>query len=234
MSALKFKHFNAEDRQSKNVVFGWLTPLCAAQNPDGFCIENDFVIYTWILSANRKFPLPGNLDYCQGLHYFSRMLSLIVYIALIAGVNWAFAITPPMELPNGDLWSPVALIVGFVFVVRDFAQRRIGHNILWAMLAGCAISWWMASPALAIASALAFALGELADWAMFTFTKRPFSQRILISSLLGAPLDSLVFLTIIDLATPLGVAAMSLSKLFGALLVFYLVRRREQLAPEAA
>ena len=45
MSALKFKHFNAEDRQSKNVVFGWLTPLCAAQNPDGFCIENDFVLY---------------------------------------------------------------------------------------------------------------------------------------------------------------------------------------------
>ena len=45
-----------------------------------------------------------------------------------------------------------------------------------------------------MASAAAFAVGELGDWAVYTFTRRPFSQRILISSLIGAPLDSIVFL----------------------------------------
>lgn len=157
------------------------------------------------------------------------MFSVIVYIALIAGVNWAFAIVPPLVLPGGDLWSPVALLVGFVFVVRDFAQRKVGHHILWAMLAGIIISWWMATPQLALASALAFAVGELSDWALFTFTRKPFSERILISSLLGAPLDSLVFLAFIGIASAASVTVMSISKLAGAFLVFLLVRRRERL-----
>lgn len=162
------------------------------------------------------------------------MLTVLLYVALIAGVNWAFAIIPPLELPGGDLWSPVALIVGFVFVVRDFAQRRVGHNILWAMLAGIVISWWMASPQLALASAAAFAVGELADWALYTFTKKPFSQRVLISSCLGAPLDSLVFLTLIGIASPVSVGVMSFSKLLGSIVVFVLVRRREKLLALAA
>ena len=156
------------------------------------------------------------------------MPTLFTYIALIIGVNWLFVVTPLLELPNGELWSPASLIVGFVFVVRDFAQRRVGHHILWAMLAGCAVSWWMASPELAIASAAAFAVGELGDWALFTFTRKPFSQRILLSSLLGAPLDSLVFLMLIGIASAEGIVAMSLSKLAGAFVVFFLVRRRER------
>lgn len=155
------------------------------------------------------------------------MFTLVTYIALIAGVNWLFDITPLVHLPGGDVWSPAALVVGFVFVVRDFAQRRVGHHILWAMLAGCAISWYMASPQLALASALGFAIGELGDWAIYTFTGRPFSQRILLSSAIGAPIDSLVFLTCIGIASPTSVGVMSLSKILGAVIVFMLVRRRE-------
>lgn len=161
-------------------------------------------------------------------HSLRTMFSLFTYIALIVGVNYAFAVTPLVQLPNGDLWPPASLIVGFVFVVRDFAQRRVGHHILWAMLAGCVVSWYMATPQLAVASAVAFAVGELGDWALFTFTRKPFSQRILISSLLGAPLDSLVFLLFLGLATPWSIGIMSLSKLAGSFLVFFLVRRRER------
>ena len=161
-------------------------------------------------------------------HSLRTMFSLFTYIALIVGVNYAFAVTPLVQLPNGDLWPPASLIVGFVFVVRDFAQRRVGHHILWAMLAGCVVSWYMATPQLAVASAVAFAVGELGDWALFTFTHKPFSQRILISSLLGAPLDSLVYLLFLGLATPWSIGIMSLSKLAGSFLVFFLVRRRER------
>lgn len=157
------------------------------------------------------------------------MIHLFIYMLLIVGINLAFASTPLIPLPNGDMWPPLSLVVGFTFVVRDYAQKRVGHHILWAMLAGCAVSWFLASPELAIASAAAFAVGELADWAIFTFTKRPFSQRILLSSLLGTPLDSLVFLTLIGLATPLGLVTMTLSKLLGAFIVYSLVRRREHI-----
>ena len=156
------------------------------------------------------------------------MFTVFVYIALIAGVNWLFDVTPLVHLPGGEVWSPAALVVGFVFVVRDFAQRKIGHYILLAMLAGIAISWYMASPQLAFASAVAFALGESADWALYTWTKKPFSQRILLSSLLGAPLDSIVFLFLIGIPSLAGAVIMSLSKLAGAFIVFLLVRRKER------
>lgn len=168
--------------------------------------------------------------YARGLT-LPAMIHLLTYIALIVGVNIAFAHTPLIPLPNGDMWPPLSLIVGFTFVVRDYAQKRVGHNILWAMLAGCGISWFLASPQLALASAAAFGIGELADWAIFTFTKRPFSQRIIFSSLIGAPLDSLAFLTFIGLATPVGLATMTASKLLGAFIVYFLVRRRELLVP---
>lgn len=156
------------------------------------------------------------------------MFTVLVYIGLIAGVNWLFDVTPLVRLPGGEVWSPAALVVGFVFVVRDFAQRQVGHYILLAMLAGIAISWLMASPQLALASAVAFAVGETADWALYSWTKKPFSQRILLSSLLGAPLDSLVFLFLIGIPSLAGVAVMSLSKLAGAMAVFLLVRMRER------
>lgn len=156
------------------------------------------------------------------------MLTVITYIASIIGVNWLFDVTPVLTLPDGGSWSPASLIVGFVFVVRDFAQRRVGHNILWAMLTGIVISWWMADPAVAIASAAAFAIGELADWALYTFTQKPLSQRILLSSAIGAPLDSYVFLYLLGIASAGGILIMSLSKMVGALVVFWLVRKREQ------
>jgi uncharacterized PurR-regulated membrane protein YhhQ (DUF165 family) len=172
------------------------------------------------------------LDERAGSAYSPHMLSLVTYILLIIGINYAFAVSPLIELPSGDMWPPISLLVGFIFVVRDFAQRRVGHHILWAMLIGCVASWYMASPQLAMASAAAFAVGELGDWALYTFTRRPFSQRILLSSLVAAPLDSVIFLSIVGLASFWSVLTMSLSKLVGALLVFWLVRRREILMAE--
>ncbi|MBL6957384.1 MAG: VUT family protein [Rhodospirillales bacterium] len=154
----------------------------------------------------------------------------LLYIALIVAVNYAFTVVPLVELPDGTKWPPVSLLVGFVFVARDFAQREIGHRVLLAMLVGVGISYFMANPFVAAASAAAFLVSELADWAVYTFTKRPFSERVLYSSVLGAPIDSAVFLGGIGILTPVGVIAMTASKLLGALIVWWMVRRREQAA----
>jgi len=153
-----------------------------------------------------------------------------LYIALIVAVNYAFTVVPLVELPGGTMWPPVSLLVGFVFVARDFAQREIGHKVLLAMLAGVAISYVMANPFVATASAMAFLISELVDWAVYSLTRRPLSERVLYSSVLGAPVDSTVFLSGIGLLSPLGVVAMTASKLLGALAVFWLIRRRETAA----
>lgn len=154
------------------------------------------------------------------------MLYCLLYISLIVAVNVAFAHVPLITLPGGEQWPPVSLLVGFVFVVRDYAQRHVGHRILWAMLVGCVISWFMASPGLALASAAAFAVGETVDWVIFTITKRPFAQRILLSSAVATPLDSLVFLSLVGLFTPFTFISMTLSKMASAVLVYCIIRRR--------
>ncbi len=156
-----------------------------------------------------------------------RYFNTALYIALIVLVNWAFIEVPPMQLPGGILWPPVTLIVGVVFVVRDFAQRDIGHHVLGAMGIGVILSYFMAGPEVAIASASAFLISELADWAVYSFTRRPLSQRVLWSSIISTPIDSFVFLMMIGYFSISAAAAMTASKLLGALIVWWLIRRRE-------
>lgn len=151
----------------------------------------------------------------------------LLYVLFVVLVNYAFDVVPPLTLPGGEVWPPVALVVGFVFVVRDYAQREIGHLILPAMFLGGAISWLMASPTVALASVCAFLTSELVDWAIYTFTGRPFSQRILLSSALSTPIDSIVFLSMIGLFSFSSAVLMTVSKMVGAVVVFYLARRRE-------
>lgn len=154
----------------------------------------------------------------------------ILYICSVVLVNYAFDVVPLLPLPGGDLWSPVSLVVGFTFVIRDYAQKEIGHMVLPAMLVGGLISWVMASPAVALASMCAFMAGELLDWAVYTFTRRPFSQRVLLSSAIGTPVDSAIFLAMVGLFSLSSVLMMTASKMVGAVAVFYLARRRETLA----
>ncbi len=156
-----------------------------------------------------------------------RLRYTAVYVGLIVLVNWAFAHVPLVALPGGEKWPPVSLLVGFVFVVRDFAQREIGHRVIFAMLLAGALSYGMASPAVALASVAAFLVSEFADWAVYSFTGRRFSERVLLSSAIATPLDSVVFLHLIGHLSLVGVIAMTVSKMAGALLVWRLVRRRE-------
>ena len=150
-----------------------------------------------------------------------------LYIALIVAVNYGFSVVPLVDLPGGEKWPPMALLVGFVFVVRDFAQREIGHSVILAMLAAAAISYFMADPFVAIASLSAFLVSEFCDWAVYSFSKKPFRQRVLISSALGTPIDSLIFLSMIGIASVQGVIVMTLSKMLGALIVWYLIKGRD-------
>lgn len=149
----------------------------------------------------------------------------IAYILGITAVNVGFEHVPLIPL-GGVMWPPMSLAVGFVFVLRDLAQREIGHGVLLAMLAGAALSWWMASPYVAVASATAFLISELADWAVYTWTRRPLHERILWSSALGTPVDSAVFLLLIGHFSWLAVVLMVASKMVGALVVAEGLRRR--------
>lgn len=154
----------------------------------------------------------------------------ITYILTIVLVNYGFSVVPLIPLPTGDMFPPLSLVVGLIFVCRDFAQREVGHYVLGAMLVAGVLSWFMANPYIAVASVSAFAISELTDWAVYSFTRKPFPQRVLLSSAIGTPVDSAVFLAMIGAFSVTGVVVMTLSKMLGALLVFLFIRRRMEFA----
>lgn len=147
------------------------------------------------------------------------------YILSIVVVNWLFIALPIIETPLG-VWPPASLIVGFVLILRDLAQRQVGHYVLLAMLTAGAITYVMVDPAVAVASVAAFLVSETADWIVYTVTKRPLRDRILASSAVSAPLDSAVFLGMIGILSPASFILQSLSKLAGAILVWLILQRR--------
>jgi uncharacterized PurR-regulated membrane protein YhhQ (DUF165 family) len=153
-----------------------------------------------------------------------------LYVASIVAVNWLFVIVPPLATPLGDLYLATVL-VGAVFVLRDYAQRQIGHYVLLATLLAGIVTWFMVDPALAVASLTAFAISEMVDWAIFSFTGQPLQRRILTSSLVSVPADTLVFLSLAGFLTPASFSVEVLSKIFGVLAVWYLLKLRTGDAP---
>ena len=148
------------------------------------------------------------------------MVAVALYIVSIVVVNVAFVHLPLVSLGEFGAWPPASLLVGVIFVLRDYAQRAIGHWVLAAMALGIVVSYLMASPMVAIASATAFAVSEAVDWIVYTVTKRPFRDRVLLSSAIGTPIDSAVFLGMLGFFGWVAVLLMTLSKMVAALLVW--------------
>lgn len=128
-----------------------------------------------------------------------------LYIATIPTANWLIGNAGTVCVPNGPCLIPVApgimapsgvLMIGAALVLRDLVQRTYGAQ--WSIaciLAGTVLSFLIASPALAIASGMAFLLSELADFAVYTpLARRRFVLAVILSCIAGAIVDSALFL----------------------------------------
>ena len=148
------------------------------------------------------------------------------YIGAVVAINWLFVVVPMVPV-LGTMFPPVMLVVGFVFVFRDFAQREIGHWVVIAMLVAGGISYFMSAPVVALASVTAFLISEAIDWAVYTFTRKPLSQRILVSSAVAVPVDTIVFLQMVGFFDWTAVALVSAAKMLGAVVFWFVLRNRE-------
>jgi len=158
--------------------------------------------------------------------WYRKFSCTFLYIALIVVINNVFAYAPYITV-HGSLVSSVDIIVGVVYILRDFVQREIKHYVIIAMLIGCFLSYLLADKQIAIASVTAFFVGELIDWAIYTFSKKPFSERLLWSAGVSAPIDSAIFLYLTSLLNIFGLTALTLGKLLGILAVWYSWRRKQ-------
>jgi len=168
------------------------------------------------------------------------------FIACIPMANWMIGHVGTVCVPQGPCLVPVApwgpggmplmapsgvLMIGLALVLRDLVQRRLGRFVaITAIVAGAALSGAVAPPALIVASATAFLLSELADFAVYTpLQSRGLVLAVFASGVVGLVVDSVLFLWLafgnLDY-----LAGQILGKLWMVLLalpVVYWIRKRE-------
>ncbi len=141
----------------------------------------------------------------EALAYF------LAFIACIPAANWMIGHVGTVCIPHGPCLVPVTpwgpgghplmapsgvLMIGLALVLRDLVQRRLGRSVaITAIVAGAALSGAVAPPPLIVASAAAFLLSELADFAVYTpLQSRGLVLAVLASSVVGLVVDSVLFL----------------------------------------
>lgn len=125
-----------------------------------------------------------------------RVTAVVAYLATIVAANWLTAEYGLVPIGFGLVATAGTYAAGLAFVARDAVQDAAGRvAVLAALAVGGVLSWLLASPALAVASVAAFGLSELADMAIYTPLRRKgYVRAAVVSNLLGAVVDTLVFL----------------------------------------
>jgi len=175
------------------------------------------------------------------------ILSLLGFVATIPTANWLIGHLGTTCVPGGPCLIPVGfglmapsgvLMIGLALVLRDAVQRQLG--VAWALAgiaAGAGLSWFVAPPALALASAAAFLFSELADTAVYTpLARRRLIPAVLASSLVGTIIDSTLFLWLAfgSIALLPGMVLGKAWMVAMATAVLWLLRRRDLSAPTRA
>ncbi|ABS05846.1 VUT family protein [Kineococcus radiotolerans] len=128
----------------------------------------------------------------------SRRVGLVLAACYVATVLLAnYAITTFGAVPVGfGLVAPAGVyFAGLAFTLRDLTQDHLGKRaVLAAIVIGTLLSA-LISPQFALASAAAFLLSELADFAVYTpLRKRRWLTAVVLSNIAGFIVDSLIFL----------------------------------------
>lgn len=133
-----------------------------------------------------------------------KIFLLTAYLSSIPLANWfisnvgtQMADGAPHTIGVGFGFSAPSgvLIIGASLLVRDLLHQTAGkQTVLIAMVIGIGLSA-LINPAVAVASACAFALSEFADFAVYTKVRQVSADlAIIMSGIVGAVIDSFVFL----------------------------------------
>lgn len=126
------------------------------------------------------------------------------FLGCIPAANWLIGNVGTTCIPAGPCLIPVApgmmapsgvLLIGAALALRDALHEAAGRWVVLAcVLAGAALSLAVSPPALALASAVAFLLSELADFAIYDrLRRRGLALAVAASGVVGAVADSLLF-----------------------------------------
>lgn len=132
------------------------------------------------------------------------ILAALALIGSLLAANWVT--TDYGFIPVGFGFESTAgtLFAGVMLASRDAVQDALGRLfVLGLILLGTVVSFAVAAPAIAIASAVAFLTAETLDFAIYTpirarakFGNRRWAVAVVASNIVGAITDTVVFLGI--------------------------------------
>lgn len=124
------------------------------------------------------------------------IVALAAYVASIAAANYATARYGLRPVGFGLTATAGTYAAGAALMLRNVVQDTLGRRVVAAaILAGAGLSAFTSTPALALASGVAFGLSELLDMAVYTpLRKRGWARAVLPASLVGAVVDTFAFL----------------------------------------
>lgn len=145
-------------------------------------------------------------------------IAAAMYLATVIAANWAIGHlgTAPhfpgaphtLQVGFGYTAPSGVIFVALALILRDYVQYAMGRQrgkaptvrqtavMLGLITGGAGLSFAVATPALAAASAAAFALSELVDYALFTWVAPRWGRAVFAGGIAGAVVDSVVFLSI--------------------------------------
>ncbi|MEV0769965.1 hypothetical protein [Nocardia salmonicida] len=122
---------------------------------------------------------------------------VLAYLGSVLAANWLVEHFGVIGVGFGLMAPAGVFVVGPALVLRDGVQYLWGKPTALVTLAiGALASYLVASPALATASAVAFAVSEIADFVIFTWLAPRWTRAVLVGGIAGALLDSMLFLWI--------------------------------------
>lgn len=124
-------------------------------------------------------------------------VSSVGFVGSILLANYATSHFGMVPVGFGYVATAGTYFAGLSFVLRDAVQDTAGKRAVVALIALGALASYLIAPALAVASGVAFLLAESADFAVYTPLRRKgYIRAAVASNVVGAVVDTLVFLTI--------------------------------------
>jgi queuosine precursor transporter len=155
--------------------------------------------------------------------------ALAAYIGSIVAANWLTSTTFGLiPIGFGLMVTAGTFTAGAALILRDGVDTHGGRWwVAGAITVGIVLSYLLADPFIALASAVAFAASEVVDWGAFRRMLPNLPRAVLVSSVVSAPVDTVLFLWIAGFpVTWQAVAGQFIVKtLMAALAALWLARR---------
>lgn len=131
-------------------------------------------------------------------HYGLAPVVAVGFLGCILAANVITSSLGMVPVGFGLVATAGTYFAGATFILRDALQDVAGKRWTLAVIAlGAALSFLVSDPFIALASAVAFGLSELADLAVYTpLRKRGYIRAAIASNIVGAFVDTVAFLAI--------------------------------------